>query len=107
MRDLTIPSARQNPQVSLQRDGKSSPCGCLRFEPRGAVFDSPCKIELMSELIVCIQWRGLGCGCRTMKLGAVVVGCSDTGDGCFEITVIFLPGGESCAAATAFRHLPN
>lgn len=107
MRDLTIPSARQNPQVSLQRDGKSSPCGCLRFEPRGAVFDSPCKIELMSELIVCIQWRGLWCGCRTMKLGAVVVGCSDSGEGCFEITVIFLPGGESCAAATAFTHLPN
>ena len=106
MRDLTIPSGRQNPQVCLQRDGISSQCGCLRFEPRGAVFHSPCEMELMSDLLVCIRWRGLGCRCRTMKLTAVVVGCSGAGDGCFEITVIFLPG-EACAAATAFTHLPN
>lgn len=107
MRDLTPTSGRQNLQVCLQRDGVSSQCGCLRFEPRGAVFNSPCAMELMSELIVCIRWRGLGCGCRTMKLGAVVVGCTASGDGYFEITVIFLPGSESCIAAKAFRHLPN
>lgn len=107
MRDLTITFGRQNPQVCLQRDGISSQCGCLRFEPRGAVFNSPYQMELMSDLIVCIRWRGLGCQCRTMKLGAVVVGCSASGDGGFEITVIFLPGGKWCAAAAAFEHLPN
>jgi len=59
----------------------------------------------MADLVVCIEWRGRGARNRTMKLGGVVIACDEKGNGSFEITVLFLSGCETCAAA--FRHSPN
>lgn len=59
----------------------------------------------MADLMLCIQWRGLGCRCRTMKLCGVVVDCSDCGDGRFEVSVLFFSADE--ASADPFQHLPN
>ena len=60
----------------------------------------------MSDLIVCVEWRGHGCRCRMTRLNGVVIGCTETSNGCFEITVLFFFGDQTRAAA-AFRHLPN
>ena len=77
------------------------------MDPRGAVFNSPCKLELMSDLIVCVEWPRAGCLCHRMKIEGVVVGCTETGVGCFEITVLFFSGSDRCETAPAFTHLPN
>lgn len=106
MRDLTSTPGGEHPQVSLQREGISRPCGCLRFEPHGAIFDSPCKMDLMSDLLLSLEWRKAGSRRRTVRIEGIVVDCRDTGDGCFEITLLFLPGGETCSLP-AFTHSPN
>jgi hypothetical protein len=61
---------------------------------------------MMSDLILSIEWRGAGCRDRRVKVEGIVIGCVDDGGGGYEITVVFLPGAEACAAS-AFKHLPN
>jgi len=107
MRNLSPITDSEYPEVRLQRDGILQSCGCLRFESHGAVFNSPCELELMSGLIVCFEWRRAGCRCRRIKREGIVVGCSETGDGTFETTVLFLPHGEGGESAAPFTHLPN
>ena len=97
---------RQNPKVCLQCDGIPKRCCCRRFEHHGAVFDLPCRLELMSVLLLAVEWTGAGCRRWSVKITGTVVGCLDIGEGCFETTVLFLPGSGMCAS-TEFRHLPN
>ena len=97
---------RQIPEVCLQRDGVSSRCACQRIEERGAVFNLPCKLELMSNLVLSIEWCRGGCRRCNVRIPAIVVGCSEIGDGCFETTLLFVPGSETWGAPE-FRHLPN
>jgi len=106
MRNLISPPSGESTEACIECDGVLNPCDCMRFERNGAVFDSPCKLEPMSNLILCIEWNQAGRRCRRMRIEGVVVGCKNTGDGCFEITVLFTPDCESCAAP-AFEHLPN
>ncbi len=107
MRNLSPISGSEPPEVRLQREGISETCGCLRFETHGAVFNSPCKLELMSVLVVCFEWRRAGCGCSRMNREGTVVGCTEAADGGFETTVLFLPHEECCETAPAFTHLQN
>lgn len=106
MRNLTSPPGSESTQVRLECDGISNPCDCVRFEHYGAVFDSPCKLDLMLDLMLCIVSNEAGCRCRTMRIEGVVVGCRKMAGGCFEITVLFTPDCESCATP-AFAHSPN
>ena len=106
MRNLISPPGGESNQVCLECDGVSNPCDCVRFERYGAVFDSPCKLELMADLSLCIEWNKAGCRCRKMRIEGVVVGCRNMGNGCFEISVLFTPDCESCTAP-AFTHSPN
>jgi hypothetical protein len=62
-------------------------------------------MEMMSDLIVCIEWLGPACGCRHLKLCGVVVDCIECAGGRFEVTVLFLSGDQ--VSPGAFRHLPN
>ncbi len=96
----------QNPEVCLHRNGIQEPCGCVKIGRRGAVFKMPRRLDVMSRIILCIEWCCAGCARRTVKIEATVIGCSETGAGAFETTVIFLPGGGLCGTAE-FRHLPN
>jgi hypothetical protein len=96
---------RQIPKVCLQHDGISSRCACQRLEEHGAVFHLPCRLELMSSLELSMEWCA-GCRRCNVRISAIVVGCSAIGDGCFETTVLFVPGGEACGTPE-FRHLPN
>ena len=88
---------RQNPTVRLCGDGIYQQCGCRRFEHYGAVFDLPYRLELMSDVVLAVEWPCAGCGQRRMRISGIVVGCTDTGDGFFETSVLFLPGSELCA----------
>ncbi len=106
MRNLTSHPGSGSPQVCLERDGISELCDCVRFERYGAVFDSPCQMELMADLMLCIESGEPGCRCRTMRISGVVVGCRKIAGGCFEITVLFMPDCEPLAA-TVFAHSPN
>ncbi len=60
----------------------------------------------MSDVILSVEWCGAGLQQRSVRIVGIVVGCCDSGDGCFETSVIFLPGSGSRAVAE-FRHLPN
>jgi hypothetical protein len=95
----------QIPEVCLSRSGGSEPCGCVRLESRGAVFNMPRRLDLMSDIVLSIEWPSAGCARRTMHIEAIVIGCRETESGGFEMTVIFLPGCELCVPE--FRHLPN
>ena len=106
MRDNTPRSELQNADVSLHHDGIPEPCGCVRFESHGAVFELPRRLDLMSGLVLSVDWCCAECGRRTMRIEAVVVGCCEMCGGLFETTVIFVPGGDVRVAAE-FRHLPN
>lgn len=60
----------------------------------------------MSDLILSIEWRRTGSPCHKVKIEGIVVDCRDIGDGCFEVTLLFLSGGESYVPP-AFTHSPN
>lgn len=108
MRNLTSIPGRQNLQVCLQRKGVPVGCGCLSFDSHGAVFEFPWRLELMSDLLIAIKWRGVGCRCRKLMIEGIVIGCRQTGGGFFETTVIFLPPSDATGAdGTNFIHLPN
>ena len=106
MRDTTPSYSEPAHDVCLDRDGIPVPCGCVRFESHGAVFHLPRRLDLMSGLIVSVEWRCPGCGRRTVRIEAIVIGCCATCGGGFEITVIFVPDAGS-HTAPEFRHLPN
>ena len=106
MRDLIPRFGMQNPEVCLHRNGVPEPCGCVRIENYGAVFNLPRRLDLMSSLVISLEWGCPGCGWRSMRIEAVVIGCRETGGGKFETTVIFVPDDGS-RSATGFRHLPN
>ena len=90
MRNLTTKSGRQNFQISLQREGGSERCGCLRLGSQGVVFNSPKRIEVMADLLVRIECQSAGCACSEMSVEGIVVGCEPCADCSFEITVLFL-----------------
>ena len=97
---------RQNFDVCLHRNAIPEPCGCVQIGRRGAIFKMPRRLDVMSDIVLCIEWCGAGCARRTVRIEATVIGCSETGAGAFETTVIFLSGGDGCGPAE-FRHLPN
>lgn len=106
MRDPTPRFGMPDPEVCLHRNGIPEPCGCVRFESRGAVFSLPRPLDLLSGLVVSVEWRCPGCGWRSVRIDAIVIGCCETFGGTFETTVIFVPDAGSRATAE-FRHLPN
>ena len=71
------------------------------MEARGAVFKSPRRIEPMSDLIIRIECPSLECRQRGMTVEGIVVGCEESADGCFEITLLFLPQEDASAVASA------
>ncbi len=104
---IPIPSfGVENSGVCLDRNGVPVPCGCVRFEAHGAVFQLPRRLDLMSSLVVSVEWRCPGCGRSSLRFEAIVIGCCETRGGVFEATVIFMPGDGS-GTAPEFRHLPN
>ena len=106
MRDPTPRFGMPDPEVSLHRNGIPEPCGCVCFESRGAAFCLPRPLDLMSGLVVSVEWHCPGCGWRSVRIEAIVIGCCETFGGTFETTVIFVPDAGSRATAE-FRHLPN
>ncbi len=96
----------QKPEICLQRNDVPERCGCVCLQSRGAVFHFPRWLDLMSSVIISVEWRCPGCGWRTVRIEAIVIGCRETCGGMYETTVIFIPGDGSCASAE-FRHLPN
>ena len=106
MRDTTPRFGTQAPEVCLHRDGIPEPCGCVRFESHGAIFHLPRRLDLMSGLVVSLEWCCSGCGRRSMRVEAIVVGCCETCGGKFETTVLFVPQ-DGTRETTEFRHLPN
>ena len=107
--DMHVPTpifGGQNPTVRLCGNGHLGQCDCLRFEHYGAVFDLPVRLELMSDVFLSVEWCRPGYRRRSVRIAGIVVGCRDSGDGCFETSVIFLLGVGACASAE-FRHLPN
>ena len=106
MRHPTPRIGRQNSEVCLHRNAIPERCGCVQIGRRGAVFKMPRRLDVLSVIVLCIEWCGAGSARQTVRLEATVIGCSETGTGAFETTVIFLPGGDGCGPAE-FRHLPN
>jgi murein endopeptidase len=60
------------------------------MEAQGAVFKSSKPLGFMADLIIRIECPALECECRAMTVEGIVVGCEESGDGWFEITVHFL-----------------
>ncbi len=106
MHGQTFTSGSPNPTVRLCGDSLSQQCGCRRFEDYGAVFEIPLRLEILSDVILAVEWCGASCRCHSVRLAGIVVGCTETEDGFFETSVIFLPGSGACEG-TEFRHLAN
>ena len=106
MRNPTPKFGILEPEVRLHRNGIPEPCGCVRFESRGAVFNLPRRLDLMSGLVVSVEWTCSDCGRCTMRIDAIVIGCCESCGGSFETTVIFV-GDDGSRPGSEFRHLPN
>jgi hypothetical protein len=108
MRNLTSIPGRPNMQVCLQREGVPEECDCHRFDAHGAVFEFPGRVELMSDLLIAIEWRGVGCRCRKIVIEGIVIGCRQTGAASFETTVLFLPSVDTlCVEGRHSSHMAN
>ncbi|MEO6788769.1 MAG: hypothetical protein ABI318_21820 [Chthoniobacteraceae bacterium] len=108
MRNLTSNYGRHDFQICLQRENSLEVCGCLRMEAQGVVFKSPRRLEPMADLVIRIERLAAECMCRKMVMEGIVVGCEQSADGCFEVTVLFLQKDEfNFAESVARGELPT
>ena len=89
MRDISLSSDSCRLELCLEHGISGIRCECLRIGPRGIVFHSKFRIELMSGVLVRLECKGGGCASGKVATEGVVVGCREIGSSDFEITIFF------------------